>query len=133
MVLMESLVRELLFFPSVEAENTKVIIYATGNLSVLEKDQISSKKRRVTSIKLIQIQTKNNEFESVYTTSGNVENRQESSPDIIGFIDIEFKDWDKRRKADVIISEIREETSTIPGIKVETRTLRAGPPRGKAY
>ena len=37
----------------------------------------------------------------------------------------------QRRKADVIISEIREVTSTIPGIKVETRTQRAGPPRGK--
>ena len=81
--------------------------------------------------KIIQLQTQNNEFESIYTTSGNVSNRQESSPDIIGFIDIEFKDWDKRRKADVLISEIRDATSTIPGIKVETRTQRAGPPRGK--
>jgi len=83
------------------------------------------------SKKIIQLQTQNNEFESIYTTSGNVSNRQESSPDIIGFIDIEFKDWDKRRKADVLISEIREATSSIPGIKVETRTQRAGPPRGK--
>ena len=115
------------FFPSVEAENTKVIIYATGNLSVLEKDRLVAK----VETKVLNLQQKNNEFESVYTTSGNVENRQESSPDIIGFIDIEFKDWDKRRKADTIISELRKETSTIPGIKVETRTLRAGPPRGK--
>ncbi len=115
------------FFPSVEAENTKVIIYATGNLSVLEKDRLVAK----VESQVLNLQKKNNEFESVYTTSGNVENRQESSPDIIGFIDIEFKDWDKRRKAETIISEIRQETSSIPGIKVETRTLRAGPPRGK--
>ena len=54
-------------------------------------------------------------------------NRQESSPDITGFINIEFKDWDNRRKADILISEIREATSSIPGIKVETRTQRAGP------
>jgi multidrug efflux pump len=117
----------VIFFPSVEAENTKVIIYATGNLSVIEKDQLV----RNVEQKIIQLQTKNNEFESVYTTSGNVSNRRESSPDIIGFIDIEFMDWDKRRKADVLISEIRDATSTIPGIKVETRTQRAGPPRGK--
>jgi len=31
----------------------------------------------------------------------------------------------------LMISEIREATSTIAGIKVETRTQRAGPPRGK--
>ena len=117
----------VIFFPSVEAENTKVIVYATGNLSVIEKDQLV----RNVEQKIIQLQTQNNEFESIYTTSGNVSNRQESSPDIIGFIDIEFKDWDKRRKADVLISEIREATSSIPGIKVETRTQRAGPPRGK--
>ena len=117
----------VIFFPSVEAENTKVIVYATGNLSVKEKDQLVGKVER----RIIDLQTLNNEFESVYTTSGNVSNRQESSPDIIGFIDIEFKDWDKRRNADILISEIRSSTSTIPGIKVETRTQRAGPPRGK--
>ena len=117
----------VIFFPSVEAENTKVIVYATGNLSVKEKDQLVGKVER----RIIDLQTLNNEFESVYTTSGNVSNRQESSPDIIGFIDIEFKDWDKRRNADILISEIRSATSTIPGIKVETRTQRAGPPRGK--
>ena len=117
----------VIFFPSVEAENTKVIVYATGNLSVKEKDQLVGKVER----RIIDLQTLNNEFESVYTTSGNVSNRQESSPDIIGFIDIEFKDWDKRRNADILISEIRSATSTIPGIKVETRTQRAGPPIGK--
>jgi multidrug efflux pump len=115
------------FFPSVEADNTKVIVYATGNLSVKEKDLLVGKVEK----KIIDIQNNNNEFKSIYTTSGNVSNRQESSPDIIGFIDIEFKDWDKRRKSDLMISEIREATSTIAGIKVETRTQRAGPPRGK--
>ena len=117
----------VIFFPSVEAENTKVVIYATGNLSVLEKDQLVAKVEN----EILKLQIKNNEFESIYTTSGNVSNRGESSNDIIGFITIEFNDWDKRRKADVIISEIREVTGSIPGIKVETRTQRAGPPRGK--
>ncbi len=117
----------VIFFPSVEAENTKVIIYATGNLSVLEKDRLVAKVEQ----QVLKLQKTNNEFDSIYTTSGNVENRQESSPDIIGFIDIEFKDWDKRRKAETIISEIRKETSSIAGIKVETRTERAGPPSGK--
>ena len=102
------------FFPSVEADNTKVIVYATGNLSVKEKDLLVGKVEK----KIIDIQNINNEFKSIYTTSGNVSNRQESSPDIIGFIDIEFKDWDKRRKSNLIISEIREATSTIAGIKV---------------
>ena len=55
----------VIFFPSVEAENTKVIVYATGNLSVKEKDQLVGKVER----RIIDLQTLNNEFESVYTTS----------------------------------------------------------------
>ena len=46
------------FFPSVEAENTKVIIYATGNLSVLEKDRLVAK----VETKVLNLQQKNNEF-----------------------------------------------------------------------
>ena len=69
----------VIFFPSVESENTKVIVYATGNLSVKEKDQLVGKVER----RIIDLQTLNNEFESVYTTSGNVSNRQETSPDIL--------------------------------------------------
>ena len=50
----------VIFFPSVEAENTKVIVYATGNLSVIEKDQLvrnveqklSNFKLRITNLSL---------------------------------------------------------------------------------
>lgn len=115
------------FFPSVDAENTKVVIYARGNLSIKEKDDLVKK----VEDKILNIQKNNNEFRSIYTTSGNVSNRQESSEDVIGFIDIEFTDWDLRRKADSIIDEIRQSTEGIAGIKVETRTQRAGPPGGK--
>ena len=115
------------FFPSVDAENTKVVIYARGNLSIKEKDDLVKK----VEDKILNIQKNNNEFRSIYTTSGNVSNRQESSDDVIGFIDIEFTDWDLRRKADSIIDEIRQSTEGIAGIKVETRTQRAGPPGGK--
>ena len=115
------------FFPSVDAENTKVVIYARGNLSIKEKDDLVKK----VEDKILNIQKNNNEFRSIYTTSGNVSNRQESSDDVIGFIDIEFTDWDLRRKADSIIDEIRRSTEDIAGIKVETRTQRAGPPGGK--
>ena len=115
------------FFPSVDAENTKVVIYARGNLSIKEKDNLVKEVEN----KILKIQKNNDEFRSIYTTSGNVSNRQESSEDVIGFIDIEFADWDKRRKADLIIDEIRASTKGIAGIKVETRTQRAGPPGGK--
>jgi len=115
------------FFPSVDSENTKVVIYARGNLSIKEKDDLVIK----VEDKILNIQKNNNEFRSIYTTSGNVSNRQESSEDVIGFIDIEFTDWDLRRKADSIIDEIRQSTEGIAGIKVETRTQRAGPPGGK--
>ncbi len=46
----------VIFFPSVEAENTKVVIYATGNLSVLEKDQLVAKVEN----EILKLQIKNN-------------------------------------------------------------------------
>ena len=115
------------FFPEVEPELAKIVVYARGNLSAKEKRDYVS---RVENI-ILKIQSKNNEFKNVYALSGNISDQSEASEDFIGSISLEYNDWDKRRKSKVILNEILNKTKTIKGIKVESREQEGGPPTGK--
>ena len=115
------------FFPSVEPDLAKIVVFARGNLSVEEKKEYVE---RVENI-ILQIQNRNNEFKSIYSLSGNVSEQSESSEDFIGSISLEYNDWDKRRPSLVILDEILTATKSIKGIKVETREQEGGPSAGK--
>ena len=115
------------FFPEVEPDLAKVVVYARGNLSVEEKRNYVS---RVENI-VLKIQEKNNEFKNIYTISGDIQAQSEGSEDYIGSISLEYNDWNKRRKSKVILNEILLQTKSIKGIKVESREQEGGPPTGK--
>ena len=115
------------FFPEVEPELAKIVVYARGNLSAKEKRDYVS---RVENI-ILNIQSKNNELKYIYALSGNISDQSEASEDFIGSISLEYNDWDKRRKSKVILNEILNKTKTIKGIKVESREQEGGPPTGK--
>jgi multidrug efflux pump len=115
------------FFPQVEPDLAKIVVYARGNLSASEKREYVS---RVENI-ILNIQSKNNEFKSIYALSGNISDQSEGSEDFIGSISLEYNDWDKRRKSTVILSEILKKTKSIKGIKVESREAETGPGGGK--
>ena len=115
------------FFPEVEPELAKIVVYARGNLSVEEKRNYVS---RVESI-ILNIQSKNNEFKNIYTLSGNISEQSEASEDFIGSVSLEYNDWNNRRKSKVILNEIIKKTKSIKGIKVESREQEGGPPTGK--
>ena len=115
------------FFPSIEPDLSKIVIYARGNLSVEEKNNYVS---RVENI-ILDIQQKNNEFKNIYSISGNISDQSEDSEDFIGSISLEYKDLEERRLSKIILKEIIEKTNTISGIKIETREQESGPPRGK--
>ena len=115
------------FFPSVEPDLAKIVVFARGNLSVEEKKEYVG---RVENI-ILQIQNRNNEFKSIYSLSGNVSEQSESSEDFIGSISLEYNDWNKRRPSLVILDEILNATKSIKGIKVETREQEGGPSGGK--
>ena len=87
------------FFPSVEPDLAKIVVFARGNLSVEEKKDYVG---RVENI-ILQIQNRNNEFKSIYSLSGNVSEQSESSEDFIGSISLEYNDWNKRRPSLVIL------------------------------
>jgi len=115
------------FFPSVEPDLAKIVVFARGNLSVEEKKNYVE---RVENI-ILQIQNRNNEFKSIYSLSGNVSERSEGSEDFIGSISLEYNDWNNRRPSLVILDEILNTTKSIKGIKVETREQEGGPSSGK--
>ncbi|MBS56392.1 MAG: MFS transporter [Rickettsiales bacterium] len=115
------------FFPDVEPDLAKIVVFARGNLSVEEKKDYVS---RVENI-ILKIQSEKKEFKNIYSLSGNVSEQTESSEDFIGSISLEYNDWNKRRKSKVILAEILNKTKTINGIKVESREQQGGPNDGK--
>ncbi len=113
------------FFPEVEPEQAIVMVHARGNLSVYEKDDLMREVEQ-------QVLTLSDEFLSVYTrTGGGGGGGDDVAEDVIGQITVELNDWDQRRPADEILTEIRVLTEGLAGIHVETREPEAGPPVGK--
>ena len=82
------------FFPKVEPENAVLQIFGRGNLSVEEKDGLV----REVEQRVLAIQRERGEFRAIYTLAGVQERRDDSPEDIIGQINLEFGDWDTRRK-----------------------------------
>ncbi len=110
------------FFPSVEPVSMAVQVHARGDLSIYEKDAI---------LKRVEERIDNREeIKSLYTRTGASNDQNNSASDIIGSIQIEFIDWDKRRKAVDITAELREQMSDIPGIKIEFAANEGGPDGG---
>ena len=68
---------------------------------------------------------------SIYAKSFNRVARNNNSADLIGSIQLEFIDWDKKRPAAEIFNEMKRLISDIPGIKVEFIKSKDGPASGK--
>ena len=116
------------FFPETEPEQALLQIHARGNLSTAEKAAlVFDVEREVLAL---------NDFRSVYTFAGgggggDKNGGGNSAEDVIGTIRLEFKDWDKRRKAQIVLDEIVEMSRKFAGILVEPVKEQAGPPTGK--
>ncbi len=114
----------VVFFPSTEPEIAQVQIHARGDLSMAEKDRIV----RSVEERLLPMQ----ELKSVYAKSmGGVNGDPGLSADVIGVIQLEFIEWNTRRKARVIMDEMRQLTADIPGTIIEFREQEDGPAGGK--
>ncbi|MEC9347853.1 MAG: efflux RND transporter permease subunit [Pseudomonadota bacterium] len=123
-VLYASVGKGVEFFPEVEPDRALVYIHARGNLSIREQDDIV----REVEQHVLQL----DDFSTVYTRSGKrTEDGNDISEDVVGIITLEFKDWQARRPADVVLADIRNRTHDIAGIEVETRKEEGGPPTGK--
>jgi multidrug efflux pump len=107
------------YFPDVEPPFALVDIHARGDLSINEKDLLV----RQVENRLLGMP----EVEFLYAKAGAVR----GSEDQIGTITLNLVDWDKRRKADDILADVRERTADLVGITIETRKPDQGPPQGK--
>ncbi len=107
------------YFPDVEQPFAMVDVRARGDLSIDEKDRLVRQvEERVLGMP---------EIEFLYAKSGDVRGTQ----DQIGSLTLNYIHWDERRRSDEILAEIRERTSDLAGITIETRKPDPGPPSGK--
>ena len=120
------------FFPDVEPEVAQVQIHARGNMSVNERDNLVKAVER----EILAMNSEHGELRSVYSVTkadiGGRSGGEELAEDVIGTIGLEFGDWDKRRKVDTILDDIRTRTAPIPGLRVELTKEDGGPGGGKA-
>ncbi len=114
------------FFPDVEPEFAKLQVKARGNLAVREKDELMAEVEQ----RILALNEQHHEIETIYLRTGAEENSGEAE-DIVGTITLQFIDWDKRRKAEVILEEVKQQTEGLAGIIVDRRVQESGPPVGK--
>jgi len=112
------------FFPEVEPTNATVLVHARGNLSIREQDALV----REVEQRILQL----DDFMSVYSRTGRAPTGRDIPEDVVGQITLEFKDWQQRRPASVVLEDIRARTADLAGIVVEPRKQDEGPPTGKA-
>ncbi|MFN3709454.1 MAG: efflux RND transporter permease subunit [Alishewanella aestuarii] len=110
------------FFPSVEPESAQVWVRARGDLSIYEKDAIL---RQVEQRLLGMPEVKALYARSLAAASG------ELTADVIGTIQFQFIDWHQRRRAAVILDEMRKRTADLPGLILAFRKQQEGPAGGK--
>ena len=109
------------YFPEVEMPFGMVDIRARGDLSIDEKDKLVRQvENRVLGMR---------EIENLYAKVGDA--GDDAASDHIGSLTLNYVDWDKRRKSDEILDEIRNNTADLVGIAIETRKPDPGPPIGK--
>lgn len=108
------------FFPQVEPAGVNMVVRSHGDLSIDEKDRLMKQ----VEARILDMQ----EIESLYSRTGNSGRRGER----VGYLRLNLVDWDQRRPADEIITEVRQRTADMAGIEIELRKDENGPGGGKA-
>jgi multidrug efflux pump len=115
------------FFPKVEPDRAAMKVFARGNMSVDEQATLVAQVEK----RILDLQRERGEMRAIYILSGKQQRRDDAPSDIIGAINIEFSDWDSRRRADDILADIVERSKDLAGVYIETAKEEAGPPVGK--
>lgn len=111
------------FFPDVEPKAATVLVHARGNLSIYEQNAIMQEVEEI-------ILTVDG-FDNVYSRTGSA-GSNDLAEDVIGQVQLGFKNWQERKTANEILAEIDEKTKHIAGVHVETQKQQEGPETGKA-
>jgi multidrug efflux pump len=109
------------FFPATEPDFAQVQVLSRDNLSISGQDRLL----REVEGRLIG----HPEIKSIYARSAS--GGLGASNEQIGTIQMEFTDWQTRRPADTILSELRADLETIPGLRIAIAVQAGGPAGGK--
>ncbi len=114
------------YFIDVDPNEATVQIMARGNYSAEEKHVIVSQVEDL----ILDVDGIASTFTS--TNSGGMQSMGRGAPaDMIGNIFFELTHYKERRSGKVILAEVRERTSKLPGIKIQVNEMEHGPPVGK--
>ncbi len=109
------------FFPDIEPEMVLLNVHARGELSVDDKDRL-----------LRQVEAEISGivgYKSIYSISYN----QNINKDIVAVIQYQLAEWNSRKTATELLSEMNQATADIAGIIIETRKAEGGPSSGKPF
>ena len=109
------------FFPDVDAEGATIAIRAPGNMSVFQKDDLL----REIEDKIFDMK---DEIKVFYSKAGDIGNIKTELPkDTVGVIQLEFVDWQLRRKSKVILEDVRKKVAAIDGMNIQIIAQQNGP------
>jgi multidrug efflux pump len=117
------------FFVDTEPEQAIVLVGARGNLSATDMQDLAKDVEEV----ILATPGVRTVFSQAGTAvgGGGPGSGGDRPADLIAEMMIELDKYEERRKGAVILEEIRQNASTIPGITVEVRKREDGPPTGK--
>ncbi len=121
------------FFVETEPEQAIVYVKARGNLSLVEKDALTTRAEAIV--------LQHPAVESVFAFAGegglsNNTGGSEAPKDTIGQVQFELLPWEDRAgrpewDGDVVVEELSRQLSTLPGVQTEILNLAQGPASAK--
>ncbi len=114
------------FFPDVDPRFAQIQVQARGDLSVREMDNLV---REVESRLYGRPHIKTVYSRTIGTQHARL--AQDFAEDVIGVIQLEFVDWQRRPPAGEILADLRRELGDLPGVRLQFLTQSGGPDQGK--
>lgn len=109
------------FFPEVEPQQLSVEVRSPGDYSLHEKQRLVKQ----VEAQVLGLAGVRNVFTRIADRFDN------NSAGTIGVLQLELHDWDKRRPAEEIITDIRERVAGIVGLDIKITKAEEGPASGK--
>ena len=108
------------FFPKIEPEQAVIQVLSRGDLAYAERDKLVRKAEE----KILDIAGISANYAKSEPSSG------QQAKDSIGFVRTIFDDWQSRKKATVIMDEIRDKLDSLSGVRINVQAQEDGPGGG---
>lgn len=109
------------FFPDLGSDFVNINVHARGNLSIDEKSKfISDVENQISTMPY---------FKNIYSRTG--AKSHNASEDVIGYIQVELKDWQERPHSNIVIDKMKDKLKSISGVILEILKDDKGPNAGK--